>query len=264
LAAQGGDDLVSDPVPPRTLAEWLRLAHRDELRGCPPPEAYLAEEMAALPAAQREELVAHAAACPACAAERDLARAFDEGTAAVPQVDLAWVLSRLRGEGAGGERGDLEAGNTPRSNVVPLRGRRAAVPWLRLAAAAVLVVAVGLFFQTLRSPTLPPPPDGGVVRSGTVEAVAPRGEVGEVPGELRWRPVAGASTYRVRLRGADGDLLWEGEAGAAAAALPAEIMSSLHRAVAYSWSVEAADARGGTLGRSGEVAFRVAPTPEGE
>jgi hypothetical protein len=257
-----------DGAPPvtRSLGDWLRLAWAGGDAGCPAPESFLPEELADLTPEQRRLLDAHADRCPACAAERELAAGFVADAA--PAADVGWVVERLRA-GGGGVAGAEPArppmgvggGNGPLADVVPFRGRRVTT-WVRLAAAAALVVAVGITFQTLRSPSLPPPPDAGEVRSGLVEPLAPQGELAALPGELRWRPFAGAVRYRVRLQAADGETIWEGEASGPSATLPAEVMGELQRAVAYSWTVEALSATGTSLARSGDVPFRVAPLPE--
>jgi Putative zinc-finger len=258
--------VVSDsPATRRELADWLRDAYAGPGAGCPPPEAYLAEEMAALAPEERRRLEAHADGCPACAAERELARAFDAGEAAVPAADVDWVTARLRGEPAAPATPvAAPMGMPPPGRVVPFRGRTAARAWTRLAAAAVLVVAAGLTLRTLyeRPPALPEPPRSGVVRGGEVEPSAPLGEVAEPPAELRWQPVAGAAGYRVRLVTVDETLVWQDVTNEPNADLPAEVRSGLQRAVSYEWTVEALAADGSTLGRSAPAHFRLRPLPE--
>ena len=87
------NDRENDPQ--LSLAEWLRKAYSEAEAGCPPPEAFLEE--AALDAEERRRLDAHADRCPACAAERDLARLFaakpDES--GVSREDLDFVVARL-------------------------------------------------------------------------------------------------------------------------------------------------------------------------
>ncbi|HYN22196.1 MAG TPA: hypothetical protein VE078_14645, partial [Thermoanaerobaculia bacterium] len=130
---------------------------------------------------------------------------------------------------------------------------------LRFAAAAVLVVGAGLGYRVYqeREPALPPPDLGGAVRGGEVEAVSPVGEVQEIPGELRWLPSIGAASYRVRLTAVDGSVLWEAATPAPPARLPADVAGRLHRAVLYTWTVEALDADGARLASSEPVRFRV-------
>lgn len=248
----------------KTLDEWLRDAHSDPEAGCPPPEAFLEAEAGGLSPEERRALDEHAGRCPACAAERDLARLFDaapEG-AGVRAEDLDFVVSRLE---------EASPVRPAQPNVVPFPGpRREAAPpapsrsrsFVRFAAAAVLVLAAGLGYRAFQAPepALPTPPEiGGVVRGGEVEAVSPMGEVAEIPGELRWVPIEGALSYRVRLTAVDGSELWDGLAKAPPFVLPEEVAGRLHRAVVYTWTVEALGPAGERLASSGPVTFKAAP-----
>lgn len=250
--------VVTGPAARLTLAEWLRAAYAGPEAGCPPPEAFLAEELDVLEPDQRRRLEAHAEGCPACAAERALAAAFDATAELAPTSDVDWVVAKLRGEPA--------AGNPPpRRQVVLARGGGWST-WGRLAAAAVLVLAAGLTFQRLYpgAPTLPAPPRGstGVLRGAEVELLAPLGEVASTPRELRWQAAPGASAYRMRLVMVDGTMLWESEVSEPRADLPAEVASRLHEGVSYQWAVEALEPDGRVVGKSALARFRVRPAPE--
>jgi len=239
------------------LDEWLRAAY-DAEAGCPPPEAFLEAETASLSPRERQALDAHADRCPACAAERDLARLFDAAPeeAGVRPEDLSFVVSRLE---------KTEPVRPVSPNVVPFarprrekeEAPRSRSPLFRLAAAAVLVIGAGLGYQTFHStsPALPTPEAGGVMRGGEVEAVSPLGEVAEIPRQLRWVPVAGAGSYRLRVIAVDGAVLWEGTVPAPPALLPADVSGRLHRAVLYTWNVEALDPSGARLASSEPVHF---------
>lgn len=250
---------------PRDLQDWLRATYDASAdAGCPPPEAYLEAESGALTADARRALDEHAGRCPACAAERDLARLWDaapEEAGARPE-DVAFVVSRL--EAASPVRRPAP------TNVTPFPGPRRAVRapsfvFTRLAAAAVLILAAGLGFRALYrpQPPLPAPTAGGVVRSAEIEALAPRGELEEIPVELRWKPWNGALSYRVRLIAVDGTVLWEAKVSAPPARLPHETAGRLHRAVTYTWTVEALGSDGSVLAASEPVRFRARPDPEG-
>jgi hypothetical protein len=258
----------------QTLDAWLRAAHAVEETGCPPPEAFLEAEMETLSPDARRALDEHAAHCPACAAERDLARLFDAAPeeADVRPEDLDFVVSRL-----------AEASPVRETNVVPFpgprraeavdsigapeapRSRRESRSFLRFAAAALLVIGLGLGYRAFQSPgpDLPEPPTGEVMRGGEVEVVAPVGEVGEIPAELRWVLVDRAASYRVRITAVDGSVLWEDIASTSPVRLPADVAGRLHRAVVYTWTVEALDPNGARLASSEPVRFKVRPDPEG-
>jgi len=257
--------------PHLTLDAWLRAAYSDpeagQPAGCPPPEAFLEAEMEGLSLEERQALDTHADRCPACAAERDLARLFDAAPeeAGVRPADLDFVVSRLK-ETSPVRSGPSSVPSAP--NVVAFPGpRRAEAPrsrfrsraMLRFAAAAMLVIGVGLGYQALHSPgpDLPTPEVGGVVRGGEVEAVAPVGDVAEIPTALRWVVVDGAASYRVRMTAVDGSVLWETTVPAPPARVPAEVAGRLHRAVLYTWTVEALDPSGARLASSEPVRFKV-------
>ena len=269
---------MSDPTL-RTLDEWLRAAYDSkeaaEEAGCPPPEAFLDVETAGLSPDDRRMLDEHAARCPACAAERDLARLFDETpeAAGVRPEDLDFVVSRLREASPVRSAPAVSTPSAP--NVVAFPGPRPAEAppasrqprrrhsLLRFAAAAVLVIGAGLGYRAIQSPepALPAPEIGGAVRGGEVEALSPAGEVAEVPRELRWTHREGAASYRVRITTVDDAVLWEMKTPASPVVLPREISARLHRAVLYTWTVEALDPSGARLATSEPVRFRVRPAP---
>ena len=248
-----------------TLGAWLRETYEDA--GCPPPEAYLAEEMAALSPADRRRLEEHADRCPACAAERDLARSFDAGPTGLPDADIDFVVSRLE---------EASPVRPSRGRVVPFRprtattasparpSRPATAPAWRIAAALFMVLGAVLLFQLTRPggpPALPAPETGGVFRGGEVETIAPLGEVAVVPDELLWERVEGARSYKVRLLAVDDAVLWETTVPAPPARLPAEVFGSLHPAVSYTWTVEALGPSGERLAVSEPAQFRARPVP---
>jgi hypothetical protein len=250
----------------RTLDAWLRAAYAAEEAGCPPPEAFLEAEAEGLSPAERRALDEHAARCPACAAERDLARLFDAAPeeAGVRPEDLDFVVSRLQ------ETAPARSATATAPNVVPFPApRRDEAPrsrsFLRFAAAALLVIGAGLGYRALQipDPALPPPELGGVMRGSEVEAVSPVGDVAEIPAELRWVVVEGAASYRVRITTVDGSVLWEETVPAPPVLLPPDVAGRLHRAVLYTWTVEALDPSGARLASSEAVQFKVKPASEG-
>ncbi len=265
----------NDPRLP--LEDWLRAAYAGKDAGCPPPEAFL-EAGTATPE-ERRRLDEHAGRCPACAAERDLARLFAAAPeeAGVSGADLDFVVSRL--EDASPVRAARPAGKVvsfPVPAPVRVQATRPAArpassqPWAgqlwKIAAALILVLGGGLLFQLSRSPqsgppSLPAPQVGGPVRGGEMETISPSGDVGEIPVELRWTPREGTRLYRVRLSAVDDTVLWEGTVPAPPARLPAEVVAKLHRAVAYTWTVEALDASGARTAASEPVRFRARPRP---
>lgn len=246
-----------------TLGRWLRETYEEA--GCPPPEAYLESEMAALSPADRRRLESHADRCPACAAERDLARSFDAGPAGLPVADVDFVVARLKeaGRDAGAPRGRVVQFPGRKAEAPPARRtRRTMAPAWRIAAALFVVLGAVLLFQLSRPggpPALPTPETGGVFRGGEVEVIAPVGEIATVPDELLWVRVEGARSYRVRLLAVDDTVLWEATLPAPPARLPAEVFGGLHPAVAYTWTVEALGPSGERLAVSEPARFQARP-----
>jgi hypothetical protein len=247
-------------APNLPLDEWLRAAYSGAEAGCPLPEAFLEAE--ALAPEERRRLDEHADRCPACAAERDLARLFAgaPGAAEVSGEDVDFVVGRL--EAASPVRSSGQVVPFPARAVKPALRRADRQIW-KIAAALILVLGGGLLFRLTQpgAPPLPPPAVGGPVRGGEIEAVSPMGDVGEIPLELRWTPRQGTRLYRVRLSAVDDTVLWEGTVPAPPARLPDEVAVKLHRAVSYIWTVEALDAAGARIAVSEPVRFRARPAP---
>jgi hypothetical protein len=262
--AMNPNDRETDPHP-LPLAEWLRSAYAED-SGCPPPEAYLDAE--ALTAEERRRLDEHAGRCPACAAERDLARLFAAGPEApeVSREDLDFVVARLAAASPVRPAGQVVPFPSTAAATAARTARRAAGPsrfhqvW-KIAAALILVLGGGLLFRLAQpaAPVLPAPEVGGAVRGGEIDALSPLGDVGAVPSELRWTPRQGATLYRVRLSAVDDTVIWEGMVPAPPATLPGNVVSQLHRAVSYVWTVEALDASGARMAATEPVRFRVQP-----
>lgn len=164
---------------------------------------------------------------------------------------------------AAGPRRSLPAGRE--AEVVPPARKRPVGAWVvpawAVAAAGLAIVGTGFWLWTVE-PALPPLPEPVAAtarRGASVELDAPRGEIRELPAELRFQEVAGAGSYKVRILGVDERVLWESEAAAAPVALPLEVRASLHEGVVYYWRVEALDAEGEVMARSRPVKFRVTP-----
>lgn len=228
-----------------SLSESLRDAMTVD-GGCPSPEDYLRLEAGEAGPDERRRLEEHAARCPACAAERELARLFQ--AAPEPSEDLDFVVSRLEG---------LRLHETPRPLEFRPRRKPAAMRWAA-SLAALLALAVGLgFFLQRKAPPLPEPGPGGVTRGAEIQALQPAGEFPEVPREFRWTAIEGAASYRVTLRAVDETVLWQESATQPSARLPEEVARGLHPAVLYAWTVEALNGRGERLAASEPVRFTV-------
>lgn len=226
----------------RSLEEWLRSAWGPHA-GCPPPEGLLPAELGALDPAERRRLEAHLRDCPACAAERDLARAF-ERELAIPDADVQHVVRRLR-------RG-------------PARPRRR-ILGLALAAAAVLAVAALALPWGRWSvpPPVPAAPSAELpVRGAVIGTLEPEGAIPSRPDRLAWETVTGAAAYEVTLKRPDGEVLWNDRVGGTEAVLPPGVKGTIEDFVVYSWTVIAMNDNGRTLGRSRWIRFQVRPVDD--
>jgi hypothetical protein len=235
-----------------SLSDSLHSAWSPE-DGCPPPEDWLRLETGEATPEERRRLEEHAARCPACASEREMARLFAEAPEGVKDEDVDYIVAKL------------EAMNLPRQPIplaFPSR-RRPALAWAaRLAALLVLALAVGLFFRAGQAPPLPDPGAGEVYRGGHLRPIGPSGEISEMPREFRWEGVEGARSYRVTLRAVDDTVLWQETVTVPSARLPEGVAGGLHPAVLYRWNVEALDERGARLAASEPVRFLVRPPGE--
>ena len=221
--------------------------------GCPEPRTFLAGSWSALAEAEQRRIESHAERCPRCAAERDLARAFDEGAEAdrARDRDLDWVVSRL-------ERARPAAAHAAWRRIQTWR-------WAAAAAAVLVVAAAAFLAQRPGAPPLAPPRSGApaVLRGSALEILGPEGDVAEAPAELRFSAVEGAERYRVRLVAVDDAVLWDETVREARAPLPPAVREALRPAVTYRWRVEALDAAGAVRALSGEASFRVVPSEGG-
>jgi len=235
------------------LNESLRSAWSQE-DGCPPPEDWLRLETGEVTPGERRWLEEHAARCPACASERELARLFAEAPGEAGQEDVDYVVSRLE---------QLNLPRTPLPLAFPAR-RKPVLAWaVSLAALLALALGLGLFLRAGQAPPLPDRGAGEVYRGTELRAIGPSGEFNELPREFRWEGVEGARSYRVTLRAVDDTVLWQEMVTVPSARLPEDVARGLHPAVLYTWSVEALDERGARLAASEAVRFMVRPPEEG-
>lgn len=212
--------------------------------GCPRPEVFVAAAWAALDPDERRRIESHVDDCPACAAERDLARSFESAAASdAADPDVEWIVAELE-----------------RARFAPQR-RRPRVDWRWASAAALVLVALGaaLALRQGPPPLAHPTSQRVVLRGAALELFAPRGDVAAAPAELRFGAVPGAASYRVKILEVDDTVLWEQELAAPQAPIPDDVRARLGEAVTYRIQVEAFDANGARIGVSAPAAFRVVP-----
>jgi hypothetical protein len=138
-----------------------------------------------------------------------------------------------------------------------------ALPWLRpaaFAAVAVLIaVGIGVEWRFAGPPALRPAGDSGaeVMRSRTLELLAPRGDLTEAPREIQWQPVTGAVRYTVRLLEVDGTELWKTDTMQTRAEIPSQVQARMVPAKTLLCEVGALDSAGRKVAESEAVRFRL-------
>jgi len=151
----------------RALADGARPGEK-----CPPPERLWATLRAELPVEQRREVIDHMASCPSCAEAWRLAVEIhpDPQPAAAPER-RSWLATLFT-----------------------------APPFVPLAAAAALVMAIGTGLVVLREPRPPSPPGYRAAGPSAIRSLLPEDE--PLPREafrLRWSPGPEGARYDVRV-----------------------------------------------------------------
>ncbi|MGE0641398.1 MAG: hypothetical protein AB7G12_02470 [Thermoanaerobaculia bacterium] len=229
---------------------------------CPPLERLIDALFAAEATAEQRQLLEHAAGCASCAAEIELAGGFDaeprSEAEAVEMAEVSRLLEARRGAAAPVSQG---------ARILPMRERRipasrVAPRWSRWAAAAMIVLGIGLALR-LGGPDAPPALPGGsssgIVRGSDLVLVAPVGELAGQPDRFVWQAVPSATRYRVELRDVVGDPLWSGEATGTELALPQEARPRIESMVSYQWTVIAYDGEERVVARATPATFRFRP-----
>ena len=190
---------------------------------------------------------AHTASCLHCRTELALLREFESpAIRAAEQRDVNWIVARLRK-------------NSP----------AAPVPWWKqiwtirflapasiALATALIVIGIGLNMrQTPFSPV--PAPGREVMRSQSLDIIAPLGDLTTLPTELKWRAVTGATHYRVRLLEVDHTELWNTTVSQTSAALPGAVREKIVPLKTLLWEITALDDAGNLVAGSGFQVFRL-------
>jgi hypothetical protein len=188
----------------------------------------------------------HVAGCPACQAEIQLWVSFRDDAPGEDSAVVQEIAARLA------------VGRRPSpGRVIGRIGPLVASPWMRMAAAVLIVAGLG-YFAIDREPGLRRP--GGetsTYRSGAVQLVAPLEDVSSAPTEFTWVVVPGAVRYDVVVREVDGTVLWSASSAASPLPVPSEVVRRFVTGKTLSWSVSARAAQGDVLATSSGQRFRV-------
>lgn len=235
-----------------TIDEWVREAYASDA-DCPPPEMFLPEELERLEPEELRRLETHLEGCSACAAERDLAAAFELPADLAPaeRRTVEKIAARLKPHRS-------RVGLLERLGLSSV-GSMLRMPAFQFAAAAVLVLVVGFAVQTGSPPDLGDVPSNVVVRGSRLEALAPLGDIDQAPAELSWEAVEGAARYTVTLRGVDDEILGQASTDETRLPMAALLNEGPRPAVTYWWDVEAQSRDGQAIARSSTVQFQIRP-----
>jgi hypothetical protein len=217
----------------------------------PGPDCLPVDDLAAdlnLPegSAQRRSAENHLATCANCRNELELLYAFE--------------FSAIRED----ERAAVEAITARLAPAKPKPQSVSAVSWQRLfsptglaaalAVAAALIVAINL---DRGGPTRVEDGAPDALRSVSLRALSPLGEVNGVPKEFRWTPVDGASTYSLNVVEVDRTLVFSGKAPGTSLPIPSQVRDLLRTGKILQWNVTAYDNAGRELASTALQRFQL-------
>ena len=119
---------------------------------------------------------------------------------------------------------------------------------------ATLVVAIGIGLDQ-RGPGRVRPTQDSVERGQSSEMVAPKGGIADLPVELKWAAVPGASHYQVQLLEVDKNILWSVSASSNIVPIPGQIQKLALPGKRLLWTVAALDGNGRVIA-TGTQSFR--------
>ena len=222
----------------------------------PTPDCFEIDELSLLLDGKRGEQLqrraeTHLAGCLHCQNEIALLREFESpAVRAGEQNDVNWIVSRLRK-------------NSPAAPLPwwkQIGSIRILVPASLALATALIATGIGLQMrQTPYSPVSAPGRE--VMRSQSVDILSPLGDLTAAPTMMKWRAVAGASRYRVRLLEVDRTELWKTTVSQTSVALDESVRQKIAPLKSLLWDVTALNDTGTALASSGLQRFRLKTGP---
>ena len=220
---------------------------------CPGVEQLTALKDGSVAFAQAEPLRRHLQSCKLCQAEwRALEEFLTSRPARAEREDVRAIVAQL----------------TPNPSAAEAWWQRwLALPsfprWAGAVAAVLIFVAVGVQYQARRVGSLNGFQPSGELRAGRSIEVAPRGNLADVPQELKWTAVAGAASYKVSVNEVDGTEIWRQESTELTVNLPAAVRQQILPRKTLVITVTALDAAGRTLAQTEPTRFQIMPpSPE--
>lgn len=192
----------------------------------------------------------HLSICPRCKAELALLTEFERSIRRQEEgAGAAWIAQELRRRAAAGA--NRTAGRKPWLTISGYR-------FLAVAATVIMIAGASALYMSKRH--LDPGAEsagGNELRSQSVVAVSPLGDLETAPAELRWQAVSSAASYAVGVQEVDHHNLWTSETTHPYILLPARLRSSFVPGKTLLWDVKAKNAAGEVLAGSGTQKFRV-------
>lgn len=201
-----------------------------------------------------KKAVAHVSTCPHCQAEISMLKSFDSAAPSESEgAAVAWIAGQLE------RNQQKQAAKPAKATVVPFWRGMLRLPYMAAAAALIIAVTLGI---SLYEKDDHHPNFGNIgtspYRSGEVHLISPNGNLREVPDQLSWEAVPGATSYSVQITGIDIDhtVVWSGQTTQSSVSFTPEMKSRIHPGKELDWKVIAQDATGKQIA-SGESNFRV-------
>lgn len=225
---------------------------REVLReGCPAFEELTTLFEGRMPTGKAQSLRSHVESCAVCKAEWKM---LSEFTAAEPTAD---------------ERADVQAVvahlKKSRAEARPVGERMGwfnfpvMAKWAGSLAALALVVAIGLEWRSSRSGGIDGFRPSTEVRSGISLQVRTQGNLAELPQQIEWESVPGASRYEVVVTEVDGTGIWRGQSVEPRVSLPDALRAAMLPGKTLVLQVTALDVSGNRLTQSEAVRVRITP-----
>ncbi len=142
-------------------------------------------------------LAQHLEQCAHCRTELSLLREFQEGASPAEREQVDWIAQRLRKNAPHRRRKSFWFGLRPQT-------------WAAVATGLVLAVTAGTYVRNSSRLSVQVAGEPDVMRSGSIEGLAPVGDVATAPRDMRWNLAPAAVSFQVRLMEVDRNVIWSG------------------------------------------------------